>query len=143
MQNIQQHGFGQNRSINLISLDVGKTVGIAQKSMLNSFTPGLSLSLSKAMTFVTSAVRAGAPTPTLLVVGHPVTLTGKRSLQTRLLEGVVKNMRQRLKVPIVLWDERLTTKWARQREHRAAAAWILQSFSNAIFSGQEKTNKKA
>ncbi|XXN13569.1 MAG: Holliday junction resolvase RuvX [Candidatus Hodgkinia cicadicola] len=108
--------------------------------MWNSFTPGLNLSLNKAMIYVTNAVRAGARTPTLLVVGHPVTLTGKRSLQTRSLEGIVKNMRQRLRVPIVLWDERLTTKWA--RKHCDAAAWILQSFLNAIISGQENPNKK-
>ncbi len=64
--------------------------------------PDSNLSLNKAMAYVTNAVCAGAPTPTLLVVGHPVTLTGKRSLQTLLVESVVKIMRQRLKAPIVL-----------------------------------------
>ncbi|AHL30969.1 MAG: hypothetical protein HCTETUND1_168 [Candidatus Hodgkinia cicadicola] len=142
IQNIQQHNFGQRLSINLIGLDIGKTVGVAQKSTWGSYTPGLNLSLSKALIYATNAIRASAPAPTLLVAGHPVTLTGKRSLQTRLVENVVKIMRPRLKAPIVLWDERLTTKWARQRQHCDAAAWTLQSFLNAIISDQTKLNKK-
>ncbi len=108
IQNIQQHNFGQNRNINLICLDIGKTVGIAQKRTRDGFASDLNLSLNKAVTYVAGTVRASVPT--LLVVGHPVMLTGKRSAQTLAVENVVKNMRQRLKVPIVLWDERLTTK---------------------------------
>ncbi|AUG91375.1 Putative pre-16S rRNA nuclease [Candidatus Hodgkinia cicadicola] len=142
IQNIQQHNFGQSRSIKLIGLDIGETVGVARKSTWGSYTPGLNLSLSKALIYATNAIRASAPAPTLLVVGHPVTLTGKRSLRTRLVESVVKIMRLRLKVPVVLWDERLTTKWARQRQHCDAAAWILQSFSSAIISEQGRPNKK-
>ncbi len=100
IQNIQQHNFGQNRNINLICLDIGKTVGIAQKPTRGRLASDLNLSLNKAMSHVTSGVRAGACT--LLVVGHPVTLTGKRSARTLIVENVVKIMRQRLKVPVVL-----------------------------------------
>ncbi|AUG34050.1 Putative pre-16S rRNA nuclease [Candidatus Hodgkinia cicadicola] len=140
IQNIQQHNFGQNRNINLICLDIGKTVGIAQKRTRDGFASDLNLSLNKAVTYVAGTVRASVPT--LLVVGHPVMLTGKRSAQTLAVENVVKNMRQRLKVPIVLWDERLTTKWACKHQHCAAAALILQSFLNAIISDRETPQRR-
>ncbi|XXM93289.1 MAG: hypothetical protein AAI946_00755 [Candidatus Hodgkinia cicadicola] len=53
--------------------------------MLQICTLSLRLTLGKAITYVTDAMRAFAHLPTLLVVGHPVTLCGKlRALCARM-----------------------------------------------------------
>ncbi|XXN13727.1 MAG: Holliday junction resolvase RuvX [Candidatus Hodgkinia cicadicola] len=116
-------------NINIIALDVGKTIGIAT---LDIATSGLALSLAKAMIYVTNAIGAAAPAPTLLVVGHPITLCGKRSARTLAAEDLACQIRTLFKVPVVLWDERLTTKWTYSKCHAAAACLILRSFANAL-----------
>ncbi len=68
-----------------------------------------------------------------IVVGHPVTLAGGASRQTRRTEQFAEALTARVSVPVLLWDERLTTAMAHRlgfahRDDEIAAALILQSY---------------
>ncbi len=68
-----------------------------------------------------------------VVVGHPLTLRGERGDQARATEQFAKALRERLEVPVVLFDERFTTALAQQSpssapEDARAAAHLLSSY---------------
>lgn len=68
-----------------------------------------------------------------VVVGHPLTLRGDRGEQARATERFAKTLRERLDVPVVLFDERFTTDLAQQSpsaapEDARAAAHLLSSY---------------
>jgi len=69
-----------------------------------------------------------------VVVGHPLTLRGARGEQAQATERFAKALRQRLDVPVVLFDERFTTDLAQQTpasgaaEDARAAAHLLSSY---------------
>lgn len=76
----------------------------------------------------------------VVVVGHPLSLDGSVGPQARRVEAQASRLREHLDVPVVLWDERLSTVEAerlihetgkrvrRDRIDAAAAAVILQSY---------------
>jgi putative Holliday junction resolvase len=78
-----------------------------------------------------------------VVVGYPRNMNGTVGAQARRVERYVAELQQRLSVPVVLWDERLSTAQAerlihesgrrvrRERIDAAAAAVILQSYLDA------------
>lgn len=78
-----------------------------------------------------------------IVVGHPISLDGTAGPQAKHVERFAMLMREQLPVPVVLWDERLSTAHAerlihdsgrrvrRDRIDAAAAAVILQSYLDA------------
>jgi putative holliday junction resolvase len=53
----------------------------------------------------------------LIVVGHPLTLKGTRSRQCLATERFAESLSGSCRVPVVLWDERLTTVQAHQALH--------------------------
>lgn len=68
-----------------------------------------------------------------VVVGHPLTLRGDRGEQARASERFAQTLRERLDVPVVLFDERFTTDLAQQTpsaaaEDARAAAHLLSSY---------------
>jgi putative holliday junction resolvase len=68
-----------------------------------------------------------------VVVGHPLTLRGDRGEQARASERFAQTLRERLEVPVVLFDERFTTDLAQQSpsavaEDARAAAHLLSSY---------------
>ncbi len=85
-----------------------------------------------------------------IVVGNPLHLSGEISPRAAKTREFAKELRELTKLPIQLWDERLTTREAHQilyeagharQEHRAvvdqvAATLILQSFLDS-----EEVNK--
>ena len=69
----------------------------------------------------------------LVVVGHPLTLRGERGEQAKATERFAAALRERLEVPVVLFDERFTTDLAQQTpsdaaEDARAAAHLLSSY---------------
>ncbi len=48
--------------------------------------------------------------PNEVVVGLPLSLQGKNTVQTERVREFAENLKESLKVPVKLWDERLTTK---------------------------------
>jgi putative holliday junction resolvase len=71
--------------------------------------------------------------PEQVVVGHPLTLRGERGQQARITEQFAASLRERLEVPVILFDERFTTDLAQQTpsetaEDARAAAHLLSSY---------------
>jgi putative Holliday junction resolvase len=78
-----------------------------------------------------------------VIVGYPRSLDGTVGPQARLVENYAAKLRTCLQVPVVLWDERLSTAHAERLIHEAgkrvqreridavAAAVILQSYLDA------------
>ena len=71
--------------------------------------------------------------PEQVVVGHPLTLRGERGQQARVTEQFAASLRERLEVPVILFDERFTTDLAQQTpsetaEDARAAAHLLSSY---------------
>jgi putative holliday junction resolvase len=69
----------------------------------------------------------------IVVVGLPLSLSGADSDQTRETRAFVQRLRDRLNVPIEVYDERFTTKLARQSggakaEDSRAAAVLLEGW---------------
>jgi putative Holliday junction resolvase len=69
-----------------------------------------------------------------VVVGHPLTLRGQRGDQAHATEQFARRLRERVDVPVVLFDERFTTDLAQQSagsgaaEDARAAAHLLSSY---------------
>jgi putative holliday junction resolvase len=68
-----------------------------------------------------------------VVVGHPLTLRGERGDQARVTERFAAALRDRLDIPVLLFDERFTTDLAQQSpsataEDARAAAHLLSSY---------------
>jgi putative Holliday junction resolvase len=68
-----------------------------------------------------------------VVVGHPLTLRGERREQAKATERFAAALRERLEVPVVLFDERFTTDLAQQTpsdaaEDARAAAHLLSGY---------------
>jgi putative Holliday junction resolvase len=78
-----------------------------------------------------------------VIVGYPCSMNGTAGPQAQLVDRYVERLRTRLQVPVILWDERLSTAQAerlvhetgrrvrRERIDAAAAAVILQSYLDA------------
>jgi putative pre-16S rRNA nuclease len=71
--------------------------------------------------------------PEQVIVGHPLTLRGERGQQARITEQFAASLRERLEVPVLLFDERFTTDLAQQTpsetsEDARAAAHLLSSY---------------
>jgi len=91
-----------------------------------------------------------------IVVGLPVNMNGSLGEKGREVLAFVEVLKKELKVPVVTWDERLTTvsaeKLLRQtklsREKRKdildklSASIILQSYLDSIFSSQKVESRE-
>jgi putative pre-16S rRNA nuclease len=71
-----------------------------------------------------------------VVVGLPVTLTGREGAQAAETRAFVERLRTVLDVPVETWDERFTTRMAqatpgRHAEDSRAAAHLLQGWLEA------------
>ncbi len=80
-----------------------------------------------------------------IVLGNPLRMSGAEGIQSEKVAGFAEELRQRFKLPVHLWDERLTSAEAnrllREAElsiqkraqvvDRMAAVLILQSFLQA------------
>ena len=87
----------------------------------------------------------------VIVVGNPVSLRGKEELAAEKVREFSDEIGRHAKVPIVLWDERMTTviaersmisadvNWSKRREKvdQVAAAVILQSYLDARKQGDD------
>jgi putative Holliday junction resolvase len=77
-----------------------------------------------------------------IVVGNPLHMSGRESQQSEKVARFAEELRTTLKLPVVFWDERLTSfaaeqhleemglKWRQRRDHidKIAAMIILQSY---------------
>src|SRR5207249_4284606 len=77
-----------------------------------------------------------------IVVGHPLHMNGKESRQSQKIGLFAVELEKKLQIPVVFWDERLTSfaaeqhleemglKWRERRRHvdKIAAMIILQNY---------------
>jgi putative Holliday junction resolvase len=77
-----------------------------------------------------------------IVIGQPLHMSGRESQQSEKVARFAEELRNALKLPVVFWDERLTSfaaeqhleemglKWRQRRDHidKIAAMMILQSY---------------
>ncbi|XXM93466.1 Holliday junction resolvase RuvX [Candidatus Hodgkinia cicadicola] len=113
-------------------MDVGCQVGIAESTTnLAVAVPKHTLNSNEAISYL-QALKPSTLAPLVCVLGHPVTLNGKRSKAAWKVEGAAEKIRRRLRIPVVLWDERLSSKWTSKQAHAPAAVKVLQSFLDAV-----------
>jgi len=70
---------------------------------------------------------------TQIIIGHPLSLSGKSSEQTKKTEDFIKQCKKEFDIPIFVFDERFTSKMANnlslgRENHAVAASIILQDY---------------
>ena len=70
---------------------------------------------------------------TQIIIGHPLSLSGKSSEQTKKTEDFIKQCKKEFDIPIIIFDERFTSKMANnlssgKENHAVAASIILQDY---------------
>ena len=97
----------------VMGLDVGdKTIGVAMSDELGiTAMPLTVISRTGSLKREIGEIRRLAEENGVgcIVVGMPFMLDGTVGIQAQKVEAFVEELRRRLKVPIVTWDERLTT----------------------------------
>lgn len=133
----------------VLALDLGdKWVGLALSDSLGiTAKPFGTVAIGEIETFLRKAL-LDEPVDTV-VVGHPITVSGRISDQTKIVEEMFAGLSKKFSTineqPIkwILWDERFSSKRAQEtmagrfknqekekksREHAVAAAFVLQSY---------------
>ena len=101
----------------ILALDLGsRRIGLALSDELGVTAQGLPTLQRKtreqdidALSAIATQHRVGQ-----IVVGHPVNMNGGEGPRARQAERFAHTLHKRLAVPVVLWDERLTTRQARR-----------------------------
>lgn len=70
--------------------------------------------------------------PERIVVGEPRSLSGARGAQARSAAAFAGRLRARVRVPVDLWDERLTTVEAARRGREAGSRADLDSLAACV-----------
>jgi len=69
-----------------------------------------------------------------IIIGYPIGLSGKPTEQTRITEQFIERLKETLNIPIISFDERLSSKMAdklllnQKQNHSVAASIILQGY---------------
>lgn len=131
----------------ILSLDIGKRrIGIAVSDPLGFVARPVqtlhAVSLNVDVAYI--AQLAGELEAEMIIVGDPIHMSGDPSMMSRRARKYGDLLAQRTGLPVVYWDERLTTveaqrilqdsgvqpRQARQQIDAVAAAVILQSYLN-------------
>ena len=70
--------------------------------------------------------------PDLIVVGEPRSLSGERGAQARAAAGFAGRLRGRQRIPVELWDERLTTVEAERRAREGGSRADVDSLAACV-----------
>ncbi|MFP3038953.1 MAG: Holliday junction resolvase RuvX [Candidatus Hodgkinia cicadicola] len=114
--------------LRFLCLDGGSMIGIAKASIMP--TPCGSQ-------FVTSLVkqlsRLRFANPTVCVITYPLSVAGKQNDATRKARALASMIRSKVHLPVILRDERFTSKWGSLTGcHSHSASLVLHSLSNPI-----------
>nr|MBC7245750.1 Holliday junction resolvase RuvX [Chloroflexota bacterium] len=130
----------------ILALDLGeKRIGVALSDVLGWLATPLTVLKCKNIEAVLAAIEelVRAHQVDQVIVGYPRSLNGTIGPQAKRVDRFVAQLRARLQVPVILWDERLSTAQAerlihetgksvpRERIDALAAAVILQSYLDA------------
>jgi putative holliday junction resolvase len=133
------------KSMRVMALDVGdRTIGVAISDSLLLTAQARPTIRRKNLKSDIATLRLIATENEVqeIVVGQPLHMDGKRSAQTERVTRFADELRNAVDVPIVFWDERLTSfeaeqhleqlglNWRQRREQvdKVAAMIILQSY---------------
>ncbi len=137
----------------MLALDVGdRRVGVAVSDPLGLWARPLTVITrrSRAQDYQAIAALVEEHEVSRVVVGHPLELHGAVGPQAQRVERYAAGLAEYLPVPLVFWDERLSTVEAERVLHEAgettrqyrgrldavAAAVILQSYLDAAQEGE-------
>lgn len=70
-----------------------------------------------------------------IIIGLPITMSGKKTPLYTEIKKIEKEIEERFRIKISLWDERFTTKMAKdidKESHKNAAAFLLQDYLNSL-----------
>ena len=134
-----------HQNMRVMALDVGdKTIGVAVSDALLVTAQGRATIHRKSLQDDIDALRRLVEEDEVhqIVVGNPLHMDGKESRQSQKVRTLAAEIQRQLNLPIVLWDERLTSvaaeehlqemglNWRQRREHvdKIAAMIILQNY---------------
>ena len=69
-----------------------------------------------------------------IIIGYPIGMSGKPTEQTKITEQFIKSLKEVLDIPLIRFDERLSSKMAdkllsgQKQNHSVAASIILQDY---------------
>jgi len=128
-----------------MALDVGdKTIGVAISDALLLTAQGRSTIRRKGLQSDIEVLRHLVEENEVhqIVVGQPLHMDGKESRQSQKVRSFADELQKHLHIPIIFWDERLTSfaaeqhlaemglNWRKRRQHvdKIAAMIILQNY---------------
>jgi putative Holliday junction resolvase len=140
------------KNMRVMGLDVGdKTIGVAISDALLLTAQARPTLRRKSVKSDVEALSFMAKENEVheIVVGHPLHMDGKQSAQSGKVARFAEELRKAVNVPIIFWDERLTTfeaeqhleqmglNWRRRREQvdKIAAMIILQNYLDSRTTG--------
>ncbi|MBV9574933.1 MAG: Holliday junction resolvase RuvX [Acidobacteriales bacterium] len=146
---------GNDRHPRVLGLDVGsKTIGMAISDPLGITAQGLQTirKANKRSDYETLGKVIQEYAVSAIVVGLPLRLSGAEGIQAEKMQTFATELRKRFKLPVHLWDERLSSAQAnrvlrdsemsikRRGEvvDRLAAVLILQSWMDARSDAQSR-----
>lgn len=130
----------------ILAVDIGeKRIGIALSDALGWLATPLTVLVYERLEDKLAAIEELVRTHQVeqVIIGYPRSLNGSIGPQARRVDRFVSKLRSRLQVPVILWDERLSTTQAerlvhetgrkvqRERIDALAATVILQSYLDA------------
>lgn len=130
----------------ILALDLGeKRVGVAISDPLRLTAQGLSTLIGKTtedlLLFVENMLKKFQVLE--IVLGYPLLMSGGKGDRATLTQQFAKELENRVSIPVILWDERLSSKQAERRLKgskrrkkedidRVSACFILQSYLDSI-----------
>ena len=141
-----------HQNMRVMALDVGdKTIGVAVSDALLSTAQGRSTIQRKGLQQDIHALRQLVEDNEVyqIVVGQPLHMDGRESRQSQKVRVFADEIQKQLNVPVVFWDERLTSfeaeqqleemglNWRKRQQHvdKVAAMIILQNYLDSRDSG--------
>ncbi|MGP1918299.1 MAG: Holliday junction resolvase RuvX [Candidatus Hodgkinia cicadicola] len=110
-----------------ICLDAGQTFGVA-KAHLTAPIP----CAWRSITALTDRLNQQTD-PTVCVITYPLSVTGKRNTAVRKVQALASALRRKARLPVLLRDERFTSKWgALPSCHSHSATLVLQTLNVCI-----------
>ncbi len=112
--------------VRTMALDVGdKRIGIAVTDALGMTVQGRPTRGRKSLSADIEYIRALVEEDSVVevVVGHPRHMDGTRTRQTEKTEAFAEHLKTALPVPVVFWDERLTSFDAEERLEEMGLGW--------------------
>ena len=143
----------------ILSIDYGeKRIGIALSDPLQSLSTGLSTIQNKNRQLIVDEIcrMADDNQVVAIVVGFPLNMNGRISKAALQVEELANQLREKIDLPLFLWDERWTTKSAHSLMHQLgkspsrhkdkvdqiASAILLQSFLDRLERVRKENNAR-